>query len=433
MLNLLLDVDIVDGPFPVVVFVLAGAAFLYLLARSRTLSWVFAAFSLLVVGALLGLGTLWVGVMLLDAFGGPIAEAAWFWVPAAFAGILLAIWNLWRSRWWRKLVAVLAIPLFAFAATLGVNAAYGIDRTLGDLLDIETAGPAPLPSPPATAEPDPADPLYLTWQPPADLPDAGATGLVPGGIPATNSGFEARPAQIYLPPAALVEDPPALPLVIMMMGQPGEPDPHFIAEVLDEHAADHAGLAPIALVIDQLGDPNTDPLCLDTVRGNVETYVMQDVVPWARANLDVLDAAKFWTVAGYSNGGECAAYFGSKYPEVFGNLLAVSPVEWPGAEHNADVLRDVFGGVQAAYDAVKPANIMASKTPYADSVAVFTVGEHDSAFGAGTKRLAEAAASAGMQTTFFAVPDAAHDAEALTAGLDEGFRILYPRLGLAAP
>lgn len=433
MLNLVLDVNIVDGPLPVIVFVLASAAFLYLLARSRTLPWVFTAFSLLVVGALFGVGALWVGVMLLDAFGGPVAEATWFWVPAAFAGILLAVWNLWRSRWWRKLVALVAIPLFAFAATLGVNAAYGIDRTLGDLLDVETAGPAPLPDPPATTEPDPAEPLYLTWQPPADLPATGATGLVPGGIPSANSGFDARPAQIYLPPAALVDDPPALPLVIMMMGQPGEPDPHFIAEVLDGYAADHAGLAPIALVIDQLGDPSADPLCLDTVRGNVETYVMQDVVPWARANLDVIDAPSFWTVAGYSNGGECAAYFGSKYPEVFGNLLAVSPVEWPGAEHNTDVLRDVFGGMQAAYDAVKPANIMATKTPYADSVAVFTVGEEDTTFGPGTKRLADAAAAAGMQATFFEVSGAAHDADALTGGLDEGFRILSPRLGLAAP
>jgi enterochelin esterase-like enzyme len=433
MWNAVLDVGIVGGPFPVTVYVLAALAFLYLLGRSRTVPWAFTAFALVIVGGLLGIGTVWVAVTVLDAFGGPVADATWFWVPAAFAGVLLAIWNLWRSRWWRKLVAVVAIPLFAFAATLGINAAYGIDTTLGDLLGIETAGPAQLPPPGPAGAPDPAEPLYATWQPQADLPATGVTGLVPGGIPATNSGFGARPAQIYLPPAALVEPAPALPLVIMMMGQPGEPDPHFIAQALDGWAADHDGLAPIAIVIDQLGDPNADPMCLDTVRGNVETYVMQDVVPWARANLNVLDGARSWTVAGYSNGGECAAFFGSKYPEVFGNLLAVSPVEWPGAEHNDQVLREVFGGMQDAYDAVKPANVMASKAPYPDSVAVFTVGEDDSAFAPGTGRLADAAAAAGMQTTFFEVPGAAHDAKALSAGLDEGFRILYPRLGLAAP
>ncbi|WP_308798367.1 alpha/beta hydrolase [Agromyces silvae] len=433
MWDLLLDVTVVEGPFLITVYVLAAAAFVYLLGRARSAAWVFTVFALVVTGALLGIALLWVAVMMLDAFGGPVSAAAWFWVPAVFAGILVAIWNLWRSRWWRKLVAVLAIPLFAFAGVLGVNAAYGIDRTLGDLLDIETAGPAPVPSPVPPETSDPAEPLYLTWQPPADLPDHGATGLVPGGIPATASGFDARPAQIYLPPAALVENPPALPLVIMMMGQPGEPDPYFIAQTLDAFAADHAGLAPIALVIDQLGDPNEDPLCLDTARGQVETYVMQDVVPWARANLHVQDAPRSMTVAGYSNGGECAAYFGAKYPEVFGNLIAVSPVEWPGAERNEETLREVFGGVQTAYDAVKPANIMAAKAPYADSVAVFTTGDDDAAFAPGTERLAAAAVAAGMQATFFAVPGAAHDAAALSGGLDEAFRILYPRLGLAAP
>jgi len=431
--DVLLDVTIVEGPFLVTVYVLAGAAFVYLLGRSRTATWIFTVFALLLIGALVGIAALWVAVTMLDAFGGPVSSSAWLWVPAVCAGVLLAIWNLWRSRWWRKLVAALAIPLFVVTGVLGVNAAYGIDRTLGDLVDIETADPVPLPTPAPGEASAPVEPLYLTWQPPSDLPDQGVTGLVPGGIPSTNSGFPARPAQIYLPPAALVENAPALPLVIMMMGQPGEPDPYFIAETLEAFAATHDGLAPIALVIDQLGDPNEDPLCLDTARGNAETYVMQDVVPWARANLRVQATATAWTVAGYSNGGECAAYFGAKYPEAFGNIAAVAPVEWPGAERNDEVLREVFGGMQDAYDAVKPATIMAAKAPYADSVAIFAVGEQDSAFMPGTERLAEAALAAGMQATFFVVPDAEHDAKALLGGLEEAFRILYPRLGLAAP
>ena len=111
----------------------------------------------------------------------------------------------------------------------------------------------------------------------------------------------------------------------MMMGQPGDPDASFIGQVLDEYAARNDGLAPIVLVVDQLGDPTEDPLCLDTELGKVETYVMQDVVPWAKQYLDVLQGRQFTTVAGYSNGGECAAYFGAKYPEVFGNILVRLP------------------------------------------------------------------------------------------------------------
>ena len=93
----------------------------------------------------------------------------------------------------------------------------------------------------------------------------------------------------------------------------------------------------------------------------------------------------------------------------------------------------MFNGDQAAYDAVKPANIMASKAPYPDTTAVFTVGENDAAFGPGAQRLADAALQAGMVTTFFSVPGADHGVSGLLGGLDKGFEVLYPRLGLSAP
>lgn len=433
MLDALLEVSVVDGWFPIALSVLAVLLLLYLLGRDRTGGWVMTAIIILIVGGLIGGAALWLCANFLDLFGGPVADAAWLWVPLASGAILLAIWNLWRSRWWRKLIAILAIPVFAVTAAVGVNAAYGIDTTIGAMLGISTADPIDIPDPDPAETNDPAEPLYATWKPPADLPAHGETGLVPGGIPNTNSGFDARPAQLYLPPAALVADAPRLPLVIMMMGQPGDPDPQFIAKVLDEHAAAHDGLAPIALVVDQLGDPTADPMCLDTDLGKVESYVMQDVVPWAREHLDVLRSAASWTVAGYSNGGGCAAYFGAKYPEVFGNILAVSPVEYAGAEHPQDTLRDVFGGDQAAYDAVKPANIMAAKAPYPDSTAVFTAGENDPAYVASATALTDAATAAGMAASRFLVPGADHGVSALLGGLDHGFDVLYARLGLVAP
>ncbi|MDQ0577504.1 alpha/beta hydrolase-fold protein [Agromyces albus] len=432
MWDFLLDVNVVDGPFIVVMYGLSALVAIYLLGREASGSWVLTAIVLIIVGAMVGAGVLWAAVYVLNWFGGPVTDAAWFWIPAVFAGVFIAIWNLWFTRWWRKLVALLAIPIFALTAVFGINAAYGLNPTLGSMLNASTLR-AIDPEAPDPNEADPVDPLYLTWLAPAGMPAKGAIGTVEGGIPNTNSGFPARAAQIYLPPAALVDDAPRLPLVIMMMGQPGNPDASFIAGVLDEYAAHHNGLAPIALVIDQLGDPADDPMCLNTERGNVETYVMGDVVPWALQELNVLRGRQFWTVAGYSNGGECAAYFGTKYFETFGNLLALSPDEFPGAEHSDEVLNTIFAGDQLAYDAVKPANMMAARAPYPDTMAIFTVGADDSGFGPGTQRLADAAALAGMQTTFFAVPDADHGASGLKGGLRKGFEVLYPRLGLAAP
>ncbi len=117
----------IDGPFLITVYVLAAAVFIYLLGRGPGWSWVLTVIVLLIVGAIVGAGVLWTAVNVLDVFGGPVDEAAWLWVPAAFAGFALALWNLWYSRWWRKLIAVLAVPIFALTALLGINASYGLN------------------------------------------------------------------------------------------------------------------------------------------------------------------------------------------------------------------------------------------------------------------------------------------------------------------
>ena len=160
---------------------------------------------------------------------------------------------------------------------------------------------------------------------------------------------------------------------------------------------------------------------------------MQDVVPWAKQNLNVLRGRQSRSRSpGTTNGGGCAAYFGAKYPEVFGNILAVSPARVSRRRRSTTRRSRRSSRRPAAYDAVKPANIMTSKTPYTDTVAIFTVGENDPTFAPGTQRLADAATAAAIDTTLFRVPGADHGASALDGGLEEGFGILYPRLGLAA-
>ncbi len=428
--NLLLSIEVIDGPVLAILGTLSIALVIYLLLRGRDAEWFVTAGAAMLVGALVGCGVLWI-VNVVGLLGGPAERGVWFWAPAGFAAIGLAVVNLWRARWWRVVVAVVAILVFTLTTFLGVNAVYGIGRTLAAFLHVSTASPVAIPS----VEPTPGastTPLYQRWKPPKEMPSHGTVGLVPGGIPNTASEFGARPAQVYLPPAALVADPPELPLVIMMMGQPGDPDASYIGDVLDDYQAQHDGLAPIALVVDQLGDPFTDPLCLNAERGQVETYVMTDVVGWARSHLNIQQGRDAWTVAGYSNGGACAAYFGSKHPDVFGNLLDVSGVEYPGAETSSIVLDQIFDGDQSAFDAVKPASIMRATGDYPDTVAVFTMGQYDEEFRPGYERLWPVAKAAGMRVTHKLIIGAGHGLEALDGGLDEGFRVLCPRLGLDA-
>lgn len=122
MWDLLLDLDIANGPLVIAMYVIAAAFFIYLLGRGDGWSWALTVIVLLIVGAMIGGAALWIGANLFDLFDRPIPDVAWLWLPAASAGIMLAIWNLWHSRWWRKLIAVVAIPVFVLTALFGIAA-----------------------------------------------------------------------------------------------------------------------------------------------------------------------------------------------------------------------------------------------------------------------------------------------------------------------
>ena len=415
-------------------FALSAVVVLALLAR-RTPRWVVLATSALVAGAATGALTLWIIEGPVNYFGTPLGWSTRWWVVACFAVLGLALANARRSTLRRKIGALLGSLVVVTTTVLGINAIYGLDPTIGSLFGVATVAqlalPAPSPSQTLTAAPDPSLPVWKTWTAPAGMPAKGKIGTEV--IPSTVSGFAARPAGIYLPPAALTAHPPALPLLVLLMGQPGNPDPHAVAAVLDQFAAAHQGLAPIVLVADQLGDPTVDTLCLDTAQhGKVETYVNTDVVTWARTHLNILTDRAAWTIAGYSNGGQCAISFAAKHPQIWGNVLDISGEEYPGAEHPADVLKTVFAGNQAAYNSQKPAVIL-SHHQYPDTTAIFTASTNDPIYIAAAQTVSAAAAAAGMHVTLHEIPNGGHGIGALNGGFNEGFSVLYPRLGLSQP
>lgn len=428
----MLDLTISVGAFPVAVYAVSLVIMGLLLTHSllhglRDVLW-------LVTTAVIGLGVasvaLWIIVDVLDLFGGPLDPGAYSWIFAGFAGLGVAFRALFTFRSWSKIIPALGAILFLISATLGINAAYGLTPTLASFLHISTSKIVVLP--PVTVPVTPqVSPLYASWNPPTDMPAHGVTGIIAGGIPNTQSHFPARPAEIYLPPAALIANPPKLPVVVLMMGEPGDPNPTIIAKTLEIFAQKNQGLAPMVVVVDQLSKPTFDPLCLDGPRGNVETYVVKDVAPWIAANLNVSSDRKDWAFAGFSNGGGCAAYFGAKYPQTWGNILDVSGIEFAGLTEQAAVLKEEFAGDQKAYDAIKPINIMAGQR-YPDTVAIFTTGELDSKYGPGQEAVSKAAAAAGIDVTFKRLPGVAHNNTSLTLGLPVGFDVLFPRMGLSA-
>ena len=432
MWDFLLRMNVVDGPFIITVYALAAAVFIYLLGRGPWWGWILTVIVVLIVGAIVGAGVLWWAVNVLDVFGGPVTRPPGGGCPPRSPGSPSPSGTSGtraggessspcsRSRCSRSPRSSASTPRTAWTRRSDRSSA---SRPRAPSTSTSPTPPrAPIPPSPCT-RPGRRRPTC-----PRSAPSARRAA-----VPNTNSDFPARPAQLYLPPAALVDDAPRLPLVIMMMGQPGDPDASFIGQVLDEYAARNGGLAPIVLVVDQLGDPTEDPLCLDTDLGKAETYIMQDVVPWAKQYLDVLQGRQFTTVAGYSNGGGCAAYFGAKYPEVFGNILVrlARRVRGRGAERRGARRR-----LQR-----RPGGVRRREARQHHGVEG-AVPRHDGRLHRGRERpdvrsgraaAGGCRAAAGMVTTFFIVPGADHGVSGLLGGLDKGFEVLYPRLGLSAP
>jgi enterochelin esterase-like enzyme len=428
------SIGVIDGPLPITVWALTAVGALVLLVRRWTLRWTLRLVIAVLIGAIIGIGAV-LFLDVTDLIGTKTPGVTAWWAAGCFALAGIGIVSLWDSAVWRKVVAALVIALSLLSATLGINAGFGIDRTIGNMFGVsgldaigQLGGP--------TASPTATGPLSATWTPPADMPATGKVGVLSGdnAIP-SSAGFVPRDASIYLPPAAQVADPPALPLVVMMMGQPGNPDPSFIAAALDQLAAQHDGLAPIVIVADQLGDPNQDPVCTDSARyGGVATYVNQDIPAYAKAKLNILHDPKYWTIAGFSNGGACAFTWAAQHPEIWGNVVSISGDEVPGADQPDPAVNDVYGGDRSAFEANFPsAWIARNPGAYAGHVAVFTAGQNDPVFGPGAQRAADLATSAGFSTTYYTVPGAGHDGQALAGGLLKAFQVLYPALGLSAP
>jgi len=436
----LLSINIVDGLVVTIFVVLSIAALVYLILRRR---WAVGLIIAAVGGAIIAAGTIYLCEVVLNLFGVPLEFDTHTWVVLSFAATGIAIFTIIKSRGLRRVIASVAVVLFLSTATLGINASYGLNTTVASLLGIEIGKPLTLPSrtpiPSASPTAISATPtpipvpkaLWETWTPPAGMPTTGQYGTVV--IPNTASGFAARPAYLYLPPAALVPNPPALPVLIMMMGQPGGPDSSIkFLPNLNALAAANKGLGPIVLTIDQIGSPTQNPLCIDSPRGNVHTYVMTDVLAYLRNNLHVSTVRRNWAIGGYSNGGECALSFGAQYPQTFGSILDVSGEIGPSLGSPADTLRIGFGGDQARYDAEQPLNIMA-KTRYTDMFAIFTSGSNDHYYGPESDQANAAAQAAGMTTLRAVGPGVGHRSDAIVFGVPVGLDALYPRWGLSAP
>ncbi|MBK0421857.1 hypothetical protein JD292_07195 [Leucobacter sp. CSA2] len=424
------EVPITNSGLLIGASLLCGSLTVYLLS-SETWRRLALTFGGLAAGGLIGLGVFWFAVDVRDLFGVTLSDLTRLWVVLGFAGIGLSIVNLFRTRWWRKTVAAIAVVIFAMTSALQINADFGAFQNLSQVFGKTDV--APLEE--VTGERGEvvaglAD--FRDWQPPKDMPAHGQRGAVM--IPGATSGFPARQAIVWLPPAALVDHPPVLPVLIAMSGQPGGPYANFdsghMDEALDRYQAAHHGIAPILVAADQLSAGDVNPMCVDShTLGNSASYMTIDVPNWVRAHYRVSSDPKMWGLTGFSQGGTCVSQFMAGHPEIFGSGIATLSEIGPRLSSIPEAVQKGFGGSQAAFDAAQPIAIMQAHGRYRDTMLLFGSGEKDQRYTGYARELHAAARAAGMQTELILEP-AGHDWHTTQAVFDRAFPLMAARMGI---
>ncbi len=328
--------------------------------------------------------------------------------------------------WWRRAAIPLCVAMVVVSGLSGVNVAFGAYPTPRALFTQELDRQVPLDQANA-AGPDLA---AAGWQRPDDLPDQGvvATADIPGQV----SGFVARPALVYFPPAYLTRPRARLPVLVLLTGQPGSPRDWFtggqLAARLDRYAALHDGLAPVVVVPDLLGSQLANPLCLDSQLGHAASYVDTDVPAWIRATLHVDPDPAHWAVAGYSSGGTCALQAAVRSPSIYPTLLDISGQDGPTLGSHDRTVREAFAGDEAALSAVEPMNELATGH-LPGTAAMVVAGDHDRVYLPQAQRVAEALQGAGVEVELVTL-HGGHSWAVWGPAIDHGLPWLAPRMGL---
>jgi S-formylglutathione hydrolase FrmB len=355
----------------------------------------------------------------------PIAD----WWPAGtvllVVGALVALIavRVVRRQLPRTLLVLLSVVTVLLSAAVGVNAYFGYVRTLGEALGGSPPGTTTLSKVRARAG-----------------ARSGHGTVVPLTIPAAASGFVARRAQVYLPPAWSAPHQAPLPVVMLLHGTPGDPTDWVeggrAQATADAWAKEHGGVAPVLVMPDINGTETGDTECVDSPRGRVETYLTVDVPTAVRADLGTLPPGPGWAVAGFSEGGSCAIMLALRHPDLFATFGDFSGLAGPRVgetnDDTGDTVAQLFGGSEQEFAAHEPADLLGS-TRFPLTGGWFEVGSDDAEPLAAVQRLAPLASAAGISTCLVVVPGGGHTFDVWSAAFRGSLPWMAQRFALVAP
>jgi S-formylglutathione hydrolase FrmB len=343
------------------------------------------------------------------SFRGPLLVLAVLAIVAAAISIV-------RHRR-RGVFIPIAVVLVLLNLAAGVNTYFGYFPRLGGLYGV----PAYDAEPRSALDRD-------------DVPDRGV--VVEMAIPGTRSGFDARDAVVYVPPAWFERPRPTLPVLMLLHGSPGFPSDWTRAAsadlMADAWAAEHEGVAPILVLPDANGSLLADSECLDGEHGNIETYLSEDVPAFVAERFGASDDPARWAIGGASMGGMCAVMLALRHPDRFRTFVDVSGFVGPrsgGSNRVGDTVQELFGGDRAAFEAHEPLTLL-ERGDYPDTGGWFATGSDDAVPIVAIDHLAPAARAAGIETCVDETPGD-HTFVTFGALLARAFPWVMMRLGLA--
>lgn len=371
----------------------------------------------------------------------PLSVCVYAAVPVFILATIPLGWRSASAR--RRLLVVPALLLCTVAAAGYINRYYGYYPTVSSVFG---AGPAHEVSirqlrgsgllgkqrvklVDATFGPRPATTVQNTTTPPITGPlDVGR--VVETNIPGTASGFQARPAWVYLPPAWFLPNRPQLPAVILLEGTPGSPQDWIrviqIQRIADEYASTHHGMAPILVAVDQNGSFAGDTECVDRPHSRADTYVSVDVRNFVARNFGVPLRADQWALQGYSEGGTCALTVALRHPDLFRTFVDVSGDVTPSMGSPAASLSSLYGGSTTVRNSYDPALLLRGGAGRGMS-AWFQAGSSDHKGSAAARSMYLQAQQAGASAQYRTV-DGGHTFHSFRVGFADSFAWLSQQL-----
>lgn len=255
-------------------------------------------------------------------------------------------------------------------------------------------------------------------------------------IPGKVSGFDARSGYVYEPAIALADSSIKLPVLILLAGIPGGPVNWIsgggLEATADAFAKQHDGITPLIFSVDDTGSAINDTECVNSARGNVETYLAVDVPNYIKSHFSVLTSSNNWAIGGLSMGGMCAVMLALRHPNVYHDFLDFGGEIGPEIGTKAHTISTLFHNSISDYDAHLPYNLLKARNApwqYRGMGGFFADGNEDQADVTGAeKKLYNLSRTDGLDTVYETV-DGRHTFEVWKENFKDALPWLSNQLG----